>query len=112
MRNEKVFCVYIMSNCKRGVLYIGVTSNLINRAIEHRDGAFDGFTKRYQLKQLVWYRAFDDALDAITFEKKLKRWRRDWKFRLIEEMNPEWEDLLPALLGHDIIGPLSHLQGR
>jgi len=109
---EKVFCVYIMSNCKRGVLYIGVTSNLINRAIEHRDGAFDGFTKRYQLKRLVWYGVFDDALDAIAFEKKLKRWRREWKFRLIEEMNPEWDDLLPALLGHDIIGPLSHLQGR
>ena len=112
MHAEKIFCVYIMSNCKRGVLYIGVTSNLINRAIEHRDGAFDGFTKRYQLKHLVWYGVFGDALDAIAFEKKLKRWRRDWKFRLIEEANPEWEDLLPALLGHDIIGPLSHLQRR
>jgi putative endonuclease len=109
---EKVFAVYIMSNWKRGVLYVGVTSNLINRAVEHRDGAIDGFTKRYKLKRLVWYCVFDDALDAITFEKKLKRWRREWKFRLIEEMNPEWEDLLPALMGHDLIGPLSHLQGR
>ena len=112
MPNEKVFCVYIMSNVKRGVLYVGVTSNLINRAIEHRNGFFDGFTKRYQLKRLVWYGVFDDARDAIEFEKKLKRRRREWKFRLIAEMNPEWEDLLPALLGHDIVGPLSHLQGR
>jgi putative endonuclease len=112
MPDEKVFAVYIMSNFKRGVLYVGVTSNLINRASEHRDGRFDGFTKRYQLKRLVWYRHFGDALDAIEFEKKLKRWRRAWKFRLIEEMNPEWDDLLPELMGHDIIGPLSHLQGR
>jgi putative endonuclease len=112
MRAEKLFTVYMMSNWKHGVLYVGVTSNLINRAVEHRDGAIEGFTKRYKLKRLVWYAAFDDALDAIAFEKKLKRWRREWKFRLIEEMNPEWDDLLPALLGHDLIGPLSHLQGR
>jgi putative endonuclease len=112
MPDEKVFCVYIMSNCKRGVLYVGVTSNIINRAIEHREGTVDGFTQRYQLKHLVWYGVFDDVLDAIEFEKKLKRWRRAWKFRLIEEMNPEWDDLLPSLMGRDIIGPLSHLQGR
>ena len=55
---------------------------------------------------------FGDVRDAIEFEKKLKRWRRAWKFRLIEETNPEWDDLLPELIGHDIIGPLSHLQGR
>jgi putative endonuclease len=101
-----------MTNVRRGVLYVGVTSNLINRAIEHRDGGVDGFTKRYKLKRLVWYRLFGDARDAIDFEKKLKRWRRAWKFRLIEEMNPDWEDLLPALTGHNVIGPLSHLQGR
>lgn len=112
MRDEKIFCVYIMSNVKHGVLYIGVTSNLVSRVLQHREGAFDGFTKQYQLKRLVWYVAFDDALDAIAFEKKLKRWRREWKFRLIEEMNPAWEDLWPELTGQDIIGPLSHLQGR
>lgn len=112
MPDEKVFAVYIMTNIRHGVLYVGVTSNLINRAVEHRDGAVDGFTKRYQLRRLVWYRLYGDARDAIDFEKQLKRWRRDWKIRLIEEMNPEWEDLLPELMGLDVIGPLSHLQGR
>jgi putative endonuclease len=69
---ERVFAVYIMSNCKRGVLYTGVTGNLANRSTEHRDGALDGFTKRYQLKRLVWYRAYGAAIDAISFEKQLK----------------------------------------
>jgi putative endonuclease len=110
--DPKVFAVYIMSNCKRGTLYVGVTSNLPNRATQHREGLLEGFTKKYQLKRLVWYRAYDDAIDAISFEKQLKRWRRDWKFRLIEEIIPEWEDLWPELMGLDVIGPLSHLQGR
>jgi len=101
--DPKLFAVYIMSNCKRGTLYIGVTSNLPNRATQHREGAQEGFTKKYQLKRLVWYRAYDDAIEAISFE---------WKFRLIEELNPEWEDLWPELMGLNDIGPLSHLQGR
>jgi putative endonuclease len=101
-----------MTNWRRGVLYVGVTSNLLDRVKTHREGAIDGFTKRYQLKRLVWHREFDDARDAIDFEKRLKRWRRDWKFRLIEDMNPGWDDLWPILLGEDFIGPLSHLQGR
>ena len=109
---EKVFCVYIVTNCERGVLYTGVTSNLPNRATEHREGALEGFTKRYRLKRLVWYRAYGAAIDAISFEKQLKRWRREWKFRLVEEMNPGWADLWPGLMGLDLIGPLSHLQGR
>ncbi len=104
--------VYIMANTRRGVLYVGVTGNLPNRALEHREGRIDAFTKRYNLKTLVWYGTFDDARDAIDFEKRLKRWRREWKFRLIEDSNPDWNDLFPALMGHDIIGPLSHLQGR
>ena len=112
MIEAKVFAVYIMSNVLRGVLYVGVTSNLPNRVRDHREGLIDGFTKKYQLKRLVWYRGFDDARDAIDFEKRLKRWRREWKFRLIEEMNPGWDDLWPELVGVDIIGPLSHLQGR
>jgi putative endonuclease len=101
-----------MTNRKRGVLYVGVTSNLPNRVCEHRLGAFKRFTKTYKLDQLVWYRAYEDARDAIDFEKRLKRWRREWKFRLIEETNPEWVDFWPELMGLDVIGPLSHLQGR
>ncbi len=106
------FCVYFMSNCKRGVLYTGVTSNLPNRATQHREGSLEGFTQRYQLKRLVWYRGYGTAIDAISFEKRLKRWRREWKFKLVEEQNPEWEDLWPELMGSDVVGPLSHLEGR
>ena len=94
------------------MLYVGVTGNLPNRATEHRERRIEGFTKRYNLKTLVWYRGFDDARDAIDFEKRLKRWRREWKFRLVEETNPNWDDLWPELMGLDVIGPLSHLQGR
>jgi putative endonuclease len=109
---EKIFAVYIMTNGRYGTLYVGVTSNLPNRATEHREGRIEGFTKTHGLKRLVWYRLYDDGLEAIAFEKKLKRWRRDWKFNLIEGMNPHWEDLWPNLMGHDLVGPLSHLQGR
>ncbi|MFI4934594.1 MAG: GIY-YIG nuclease family protein [Caulobacterales bacterium] len=112
MFEPKLFAVYIMTNVRYGVLYVGVTSDLVTRTQQHREGHFDGFTKRYQLKHLVWYRGYDDARDAIDFEKRLKRWRREWKFRLIEETNPGWDDLWPDLTGEDLIGPLSHLQGR
>ena len=108
----KVFAVYIMSNWKRGVLYVGVTSNLENRARQHREGELEGFSKTYQLKRLVWYRFYDDAHEAIRFEKQPKRWRRAWKFRLVEEMNPEWDDLWLSLIGWKDLAPLSHLQGR
>jgi putative endonuclease len=112
MGDPKAFAVYIMTNRERGVLYVGVTSNLPNRVSQHREGAIKGFTKTYNLERLVWYRAYEDARDAIDFEKRLKRWRREWKFRLIEEQNPEWVDLWPELTGLDVQGPLSHLQGR
>jgi putative endonuclease len=112
MFEPKVFAVYIMTNMIRSVLYVGVTSNPPYRGLQHREGQIEGFTKRYNLKHLVWYRCFDDARDAIDFEKRLKRWRREWKVRLIEEMNPDWLDLWPDLMGQDLTGPLSYLQGR
>ena len=112
MFEAKIFAVYIMTNVKHGVLYVGVTSNLPNRSTEHREGAKEGFTKQYKLKRLVWYRNYENAIDAISFEKQLKRWRRDWKIELIEETNPDWVDLWPELMGLDAVGPLSHLQGR
>jgi putative endonuclease len=112
MFEPKVFAVYIMTNLLRSVFYVGVTSNLPYRGHQHRDGQIEGFTKRYNLKHLVWYQCFDDARDAIDFEKRLKRWRREWKVRLIEEMNPDWRDLWPELMGQELIGPLSYLQGR
>ena len=112
MGDAKAFAVYMMTNRKRGVLYVGVTSNLPNRVSQHREGTIKGFTKTYNLDHLVWYRAYEDARDAIDFEKRLKRWRREWKFRLIEETNPDWVDLWAELMGLDVSGPLSHLQGR
>ena len=112
MREEKVFAVYIMTNWPGGVLYVGCTSNLVNRVKQHRERELEGFTKTYNLKRLVWHRAYGEAIEGISFEKRLKRWRREWKIRLIEEMNPGWVDLWPELTGLDVIGPLSHLQGR
>ena len=101
MREPKAFAVYIMANVRRGVLYVGVTSDLPNRVHQHRNGLVEGFTRRYGLHRLVWFEAHMDASEAIAREKRLKRWRREWKFDLIEEGNPEWRDLWPALMGFE-----------
>ncbi len=85
--------LYIMTNGRKGTLYIGVTSNLIQRVWQHREGVVDGFTKQYCLKQLVWYELCASMESAIAREKALKRWRREWKIELIEKMNPAWRDL-------------------
>ncbi len=85
--------VYLMANAPRGTLYLGVTSNLINRVQQHRTGHFEGFTSRYGLKRLVWNEAHADIADAIRREKAMKFWHRAWKIRLIEEHNPHWIDL-------------------
>jgi putative endonuclease len=90
--------IYIMSNKKNGTLYIGVTSDLIKRVYEHKEGFIDSFTKKYNLKSLVYYEVFDEITEAIKKEKRLKSWKRDWKIELIEKENGEWEDLYPFLL--------------
>jgi len=90
--------VYIMTNRRNGILYVGVTSNLPSRAYQHREGVVDGFTKRYGLKLLVYYEAFDDIRLAIQREKTMKHWPRAWKVRLIHEMNPQWNDLSATLV--------------
>ncbi len=89
--------VYIMSNRRDGTLYVGVTSDLRRRAWEHRDGAIEGFTKEYGLKRLVYWEAHDRIEDAIHREKRLKKWSRAWKVRLIHGLNPEWDDLYDQL---------------
>lgn len=99
MREDRLFTVYIVTNTTRGVLYVGVTSDLLGRVQQHRDRIYPGFTSQWGLRRLVWYQVFDDAESAINFEKRLKRWRRDWKFGLIERMNPEWDDLWEAAFG-------------
>src|SRR4051812_36116188 len=88
----KQYYVYIMSN-KTRTLYIGMTNNLERRVYEHKHKLIDGFTSRYDLTQLVWFEATNDVRDAIALEKRLKGWVRVKKVALIEDMNPEWEDL-------------------
>ena len=86
-------CVYILASGKHGTLYIGVTSNLVARLHQHREGLIEGFTTRYGIHRLVWFDMADTMEAAITREKQLQKWNRDWKLRLIEEGNPEWRDL-------------------
>lgn len=94
---ERNFAVYILASARNGTLYIGVTSNLPRRIWEHREGVVDGFSKEYGTKSLVWYEMHDNAESAITREKQLKKWNRLWKLRLIEERNPEWDDLFAQI---------------
>lgn len=86
-----------MSNHKNGTLYIGVTSNLPARVFGHKNELIEGFTKKYHLHNLVYYEVYEDAYSAITREKQLKKWKRDWKINLIEKMNPQWRDLYPDI---------------
>ena len=85
--------VYILASEPYGTLYIGVTSDLARRIEAHRNGCVDGFTKEHGIHTLVYFEAHDDMYEAIQREKRLKKWNRAWKIRLIEEMNPEWKDL-------------------
>ena len=89
----KQFYVYILANKKGGTLYVGLTSDLPKRTWEHKNGVIEGFTKRYSVKRLVHYEIFDRFEQAAEREKSLKRWRRQWKINLIEEQNPDWNDL-------------------
>ncbi len=90
--------VYIMASRKNGTIYIGVTSDLIARVYQHREGLVPGFTKRYGCKLLVYFEAYDDLQDARQREVQMKEWKRSWKIRLIEEGNLEWADLYPTLV--------------
>ena len=96
---DKVFMVYIMASRKNGTLYIGVTGNPAGRVWQHQNEIFEGFTKRYRVKRLVWYEWHADPTSAIQREKQLKEWQRAWKIRLIEEKNPDWNDLYRELGG-------------
>jgi putative endonuclease len=93
------FYVYILASRIGGTLYIGVTNDLVRRIGEHRLELVDGFTKKYEVHRLVYFEQFDDAESAIRREKRLKRWNRDWKIRLIEKLNPNWDDLYPGIAG-------------
>ncbi len=90
---EKKFYVYILARARNSTFYVGVTSDLSKRIWEHKNEVVEGFTQKYDVKTLVYYEIFDDAENAIRREKRLKRWPREWKMRVIEQMNPDWRDL-------------------
>ncbi len=94
----KEFFVYILTNKKYGVLYIGVTSNLSGRIWQHEKKITDGFSNKYNTKKLVYMERHESAVAAITREKQLKKWRREWKLDLIEKFNPSWDDLSGMLV--------------
>jgi putative endonuclease len=89
--------VYLLASGKHGTLYLGVTNDLVRRVYEHKAKAVQGFTSRYGVGRLVWYECYDDPENAIMREKDIKKWKRDWKIRLIEEDNPDWSDLYPSI---------------
>ena len=90
-------CVYMMASSRNGTLYIGVTSDLLSRVWQHKNNTVAGFTKKYEAHQLVWYEPHERMDSAISREKALKKWNRIWKLRLIEQFNPDWQDLYEQL---------------
>jgi putative endonuclease len=89
-----------MASQRNGTLYIGVTNDLIRRVYEHKHNILEGFTKKYSVHQLVWYETHEDIYQAIAREKAMKAWKRAWKLRVIEAMNPEWNDLYDEMVGY------------
>ena len=87
------YYVYILASKRNGTLYIGVTNNLLKRVYEHRNDFVEGCTQKYHVHNLVYYELYSDILDAITREKRMKKWKRQWKIELIEKTNPQWRDL-------------------
>ena len=90
-------CVYLLARSSHGTFYTGVTSNLLHRLQQHREGAADGFTRRYAIKRLVWFERHETMEAAIVREKQIKRWLRQWKYDLVNALNPTWRDLAEDL---------------
>jgi putative endonuclease len=95
---NKQFHVYILASKRNGTLYIGVTSNLPQRIWQHQNNQVEGFTTKYGVKKLVYFEQHENAANAITREKQLKKWNRAWKLKLIEKDNPQWKDLYELIL--------------
>ena len=91
-------CVYMITNRNNTTLYIGVTSNLVQRVYQHKNKLIKGFSAKYNVEKLVYFELFEDMENAIIREKRLKVWKRDWKNRIINEVNPSWQDLYPDLI--------------
>ena len=96
---EKTPTAYLLASGRNGTLYVGVTSDLIGRVWQHREHLADGFSKRYDVTRLVWYEMHPSMESAILREKRIKKWNRAWKIRLIDETNPSWRDLWPDITG-------------
>ena len=94
----KKYYVYILTSKRNGTLYIGVTNDLMRRVYEHKNDFIGGFTKKYAVHRLVYYEQYDDVVNAIQREKRLKKWNRQWKIELIEKENLEWNDLYMQLI--------------
>ncbi len=94
----KSYYVYILASRRNGTLYIGVTNDLVRRGYDHKTNAIDGFTKKYSVHTLVYFEAYLDVHDALTREKRLKKWKRQWKVDLIESKNPDWKDLYSEII--------------
>ena len=97
LKNMAYF-VYILASQRNGTLYVGVTNNLVRRIHEHREKISEGFTSQYNVTRLVWFDQTASIEEAIVHEKRLKRWRREWKVALIEKTNPTWRDLYGGIL--------------
>ncbi len=98
IRVKKQPCVYLLASKRNGTLYAGVTSDLVKRIWEHKNNVVEGFTKKNGVHTLVWYEVHETMESAIGREKAIKNWKRDWKIKVIEEMNPLWRDLYADLM--------------
>ena len=98
---ERQPCVYLLASKPNGTLYTGVTSNLVKRVWEHKQHLVEGFTRTYGVDRLVWYEVHESMISAISREKAIKNWKRAWKVKTIEAMNPGWRDLYEDLVGMD-----------
>ena len=96
-----MYCVYLLASRRNGTLYCGVTNALMRRVYEHKAKIAIGFTTKYGVDRLAWYEAHELINNALTREKRIKRWRRAWKIKLIEDANPDWRDLYLELGGSD-----------
>lgn len=96
---EQIYSVYIITNKKRGVLYTGMSSQLLERTWQHKTKSLPGFTSKYNCHVLVWFENHNDVEQAIYRERSIKKWKREWKIKLIERTNPHWNDLYGSLMG-------------
>ena len=92
-----MYWVYILASRRHGTLYIGVTNDLVRRVYQHKNKTIKGFTSQYGVHLLVWYEGYDNPTAAIEREKEIKKWRREWKINLIEQENPNWDDLYEGI---------------